>query len=120
MLGGEIDVVYDDEQGTYLKNPDLKLCGESGPRGEDDELEGLTVFDERKIVMGRSFHDDVIRNALFHELIHLADATIAESPDMLSERQVLRVGAVMFSILSDNPHLVEWLFGATKKRSARK
>lgn len=56
---------------------------------------------------------DVTGETLFHELLHVADqATAGEGEARLAEDDVCRLSRALWSMLSDNPGLIGWCWGA--------
>jgi hypothetical protein len=72
---------------------------------------GFCDFQNRELIYAQHLAKSAIREAVFHELIHVSDLTTSINATELTEEQVVRVSAVLFGILRDHSHLVDWLFG---------
>ena len=80
--------------------------------GDPAELRGrwgFLDFQKRFIVYASHLEQSAVKEAVFHELLHASDLPLSTNKNELTEEQVERVSAVLFSILRDHSHLVDWL-----------
>lgn len=81
--------------------------------GDSSELRGkwgFCDFQKRLILYADYLAESAIRECVFHELLHVADSSVSTEKTELTEEQITRLSSVLFGVLRDHSHLVDWLF----------
>lgn len=70
---------------------------------------GYTDMDGFKIVIAADRPEVVQRMVLLHEVLHASDGLTAEHSKLISENNTVRLSAMLFGFLSQNPECAEWI-----------
>jgi len=81
-----------------------------GANDLDRDKVGLCDVNQRLIKYADFIPPVNQKETIFHELIHACDDVVSTNEEGLSEAQVMRLSAMLFTVLRDNPGLVEMLF----------
>ena len=64
---------------------------------------------ERQIKYEPALDEEILKEALFHEIIHIGERMLSLEEDYITEDQVMKIAGIVFSILRDNPTLTTWI-----------
>ena len=76
---------------------------------ESEEALALVEVNKRRIKFDPDVDNEVMKEALFHEVIHIGERILAVEENYLTEEQVMMVAGIVFAILRDNPTFSQWI-----------